>query len=133
VHEGVVTGLVGSGVFVEVGDPFIMVLVRLESLGPDSYELDDERLRVVGSRSGERIAIGDPMLVAIEEVSITRRTVYGRRLIPARTEPADDKGRAVRGERRGLTRAHDPKRRAVLKTRKTRQEKPKKPSGKKRR
>jgi ribonuclease R len=133
VLEGVVTGLVGSGVFVEIADPFIMVLVRLESLGPDSYELDDERLRVVGARSGERIAIGDAMLVSVEDVSLTRRTVYGRRLAPARREPADDKGRTVRSARRGETRAHEPKKRLVAKSRKTKPTKPIKKGGKKRR
>jgi ribonuclease R len=76
-----VTGLVGTGVFVNVDDPFVDVLVRLESLGPDRYELDDERLRVIGARSGDRIALGDRMLLAIEDVSVLRRTVYGRRMV----------------------------------------------------
>jgi ribonuclease R len=78
--EGTVTGLVGTGVFVNVDDPFIDVLVRLESLGNDRYELDDERLRVIGARSGDRIALGDRMLVQIEDISVLRRTVYGRRV-----------------------------------------------------
>ena len=86
-YPATVTGMVGTGVFVNVEDPFIDVLVRMESLGPDTYALDDEKLRVVGARSGERIAIGDPMLVSVEDVSITRRTVYGRRLAPVRREP----------------------------------------------
>jgi ribonuclease R len=82
-HEGAVTGLVGTGVFVNVDEPFVDVLVRMEALGPDRYELDDEKLRVIGARSGDRIAIGDPMLVEIEDVSILRRTVYGRRVVGA--------------------------------------------------
>jgi ribonuclease R len=81
IYEGRVTGLVGSGVFVNVDDPFIDVLVRMESLGPDSYALDDEGLRVVGQRSGDRIALGDAMMVIIEDVSVLRRTVYGRRMV----------------------------------------------------
>ena len=82
------TGLVGTGVFVNVDEPFVDVLVRLESLGPDRYELDDERLRVIGTRSGDRIALGDRMRVVIEDVSILRRTVYGRRLVEAGDEGA---------------------------------------------
>ena len=81
IYEGTVTGMVGTGVFVNVDDPFIDVLVRMESLGADRYELDDERLRVIGTRSGDRIALGDRLLVAIEDVSILRRTVYGRRVV----------------------------------------------------
>jgi len=88
IYEGTVTGLVGTGVFVNVDEPFVDVLVRLESLGPDRYELDDERLRVIGTRSGDRIALGDRMRVVIEDVSILRRTVYGRRLVEAGDEGA---------------------------------------------
>ena len=88
IYEGTVTGLVGSGVFVNVDQPFVDVLVRMESLGADRYELDDEKLRVIGARSGDRIALGDTMLVQIEDVSILRRTVYGKRL--ASNEPKED-------------------------------------------
>jgi ribonuclease R len=83
IYEGTVTGLVGTGVFVNVDDPFVDVLVRLEALGEDRYELDDERLRVIGVRSGDRIALGDRMMVEIEDVSVLRRTVYGRRVAAA--------------------------------------------------
>ncbi|MFT3773979.1 MAG: RNB domain-containing ribonuclease [Minicystis sp.] len=81
IYEGTVTGLVGTGVFVNVEEPFVDVLVRMESLGPDRYEIDEEGLRVIGTRSGDRIAIGDKMLVEVEDVSILRRTVYGKRVI----------------------------------------------------
>jgi ribonuclease R len=87
IHEGTVTGLVGTGVFVNVDDPFIDVLVRMESLGPDSYALDEDGLRVIGQRGGDRIALGDAMLVQVEDVSILRRTVYGRRLVDQEEEP----------------------------------------------
>jgi ribonuclease R len=96
--EGTVTGLVGTGVFVNVDEPFIDVLVRMESLGADRYELDDEQLRVVGVRSGDRIALGDRMLVQIEDVSILRRTVYGRRLI-------DEEDRRERRPKRAVKRS----------------------------
>jgi ribonuclease R len=83
IYEGTVTGIVGTGVFVNVDDPFVDVLVRMESLGPDRYEIDDEKLRVIGARSGDRIGFGDRMLVEIEDVSVIRRTVYGRRVADA--------------------------------------------------
>src|SRR6185437_14250699 len=38
---GVVSGLVGSGVYVTLESPFVDVLVRYEDLGGDRYELDD--------------------------------------------------------------------------------------------
>src|SRR5262249_19018969 len=96
IYEGTVMGLVGTGVFVSVDDPFVDVLVRMESLGPDRYELDDERLRVIGARSGDRIAMGDRMLVEIEDVSVLRRTVYGRRVIDADPRREKREKRAVK-------------------------------------
>ena len=79
-YTGKVTALVGSGVFVQLDSPFVDVLVRAESLGADRYELDDEGMRMVGLRSGDAIALGDPMEIVIEDVAILRRTIYGRRI-----------------------------------------------------
>ena len=89
IYEGTVTGLVGTGVFVNLDDPFVDVLVRMESLGPDRYEIDDERLRVIGTRSGDRIALGDRMRVTVDDVSVLRRTVYGRRVVDPDAQAKD--------------------------------------------
>jgi ribonuclease R len=80
VFHGTATALVGTGVFVAVDSPFVDVLVRMESLGAEPYEIDDSGLRLIGQRSGDRIAIGDAMTVQIEDVAILRRQVYARRL-----------------------------------------------------
>ncbi len=77
--EGTVTAVVGSGLFVQLDAPFVDVLVRLEDLGADRWEVDDDTLRVVAARSGEVIALGDRLSVDIIDVAILRRTVYGRR------------------------------------------------------
>jgi ribonuclease R len=81
VFEGTVTGVANAGVFVVLDQPFVNVLVRMESLGPDAYELQDTGLRVIAARSGDRITIGDRMVVEIEDAAIVRRTVYARRVI----------------------------------------------------
>jgi ribonuclease R len=99
--EGTVTAIVGSGVFVALDEPFVDVMVRLESLGPDRYELADNDLSVVGLRSGDRISLGDRMRVVIEDVSIVRRQVSARRLVASLAR--DKHGR--KGGGRGLTRS----------------------------
>ena len=120
IFAGTVTSIVGSGVFVNIDNPFIDVLVRMESLGPDSYDMDEQGLRVIGARSGDRIGLGDAMLVQIEDVSILRRTVYGRRIV--RVEDRQDmdgrdgreaprRGRRSREERRGVVIEPGPQRR----------------------
>ena len=81
VYEGTVTAFVASGVFVTLDSPFVDVLVRMEALGSE-FVADDSGLFASAMRSGERISLGDPILVLIEDVGIERRTVYGRRVRP---------------------------------------------------
>jgi ribonuclease R len=103
VVSGTVTGLTGSGVFVQIGSPFIDVLVKSEDLGRDQYELSDDSLRVVGARTGDAVTLGDEMTVTIDDVAIARRSVYGRRLDapgrrserPGRSKPPKRKGRKM--------------------------------------
>ena len=78
--EGTVTAVVGSGLFVQLDEPFVDVLVRLEDLGPDRYEVDDDGLRVVAGRSGDVVALGDRLMVEVVDAAILRRTVYAKRV-----------------------------------------------------
>ena len=117
IYEGVVSGLVGSGLFVSLEHPYVDVLVRLESLGGDSYALDETGLYVIGARSGERITFGDSMLVQIEDASIMRRLVMAKRV--AREEDAEQ------GEGDSETRfASDKPKRRTRKTKSTVEAKP---------
>jgi ribonuclease R len=78
--EGTVTAVVGSGLFVQLDAPFVDVLVRLEDMGMDRWEVDDDALRVVAARSGQVVGLGDRLLVEITDAAILRRTVYGKRV-----------------------------------------------------
>ena len=80
--EGTVVAVVGGGVFVTLDDPFCDVLVRWEGMGPDRYEATEDGLGAVGASSGDRVRLGDRMLVSIEDVALLRRTVYARRIPP---------------------------------------------------
>jgi ribonuclease R len=82
VAEGSVTALVGSGAFVTLDDPFVDVLVRFESMGPDRYEIAENELSAVGARSGDTISLGERMVVTIDDVAVLRRTVYAARVVP---------------------------------------------------
>jgi ribonuclease R len=98
--EGTVTAVVGSGVFVQLDDPFVDVLVRLEDLGMDRWEVDDESLRVIAGRSGDVIGLGDRMLLQVVDASIMRRTIYGRRVTGSAQGLADGDDARVRVPRR---------------------------------
>ena len=78
--HGTVTAVVGSGLFVQLDSPFVDVLIRLEDLGHDHWEVDDDALRVVAARSGDVMALGDRVFVEIIDAAILRRTVYAKRV-----------------------------------------------------
>jgi ribonuclease R len=70
---------------VALDEPFVDVLVRYENFGPDQYDLDDTELMVSGRRSGDKVTVGDRMLLEITDVAILRRSVYGARIVPEGT------------------------------------------------
>jgi ribonuclease R len=97
--QGTVSGIATSGVFLRLDEPFVDVMVPMEALGGEAYEMDDLGLRAVGVRSGDRVELGDPMWVEIEDASLLRRTVYGRRVLDARDRRAARKRRTSGGRR----------------------------------
>jgi ribonuclease R len=101
-YQATVTGIVGTGLFVAIDEPFVDVLVRLDALGRDLYELDESGLAVIGVRNGERIALGDTMVVQIEDVAVLRRSIYGRRVISASNDEELD-GESMDGMPRAAT------------------------------
>ena len=94
--EGTVTAVVGSGLYVTLDEPFVDVLVRYDALGPDFYELGDDELSAVGLRSGDRVELGDRIVVSIEDVAVLRRTILAKRVVPEKLSLADRKGRGKR-------------------------------------
>jgi ribonuclease R len=94
--EGTVTAITGGGLYVTLDQPFVDVLVRYDVLGPDQYQTSDDELEVVGLRSGDRIALGDRVVVQIEEAAVLRRSVYARRIPPERVVAASASRRGRR-------------------------------------
>jgi ribonuclease R len=73
--DGVVAAVTSFGLFVEIADPFVEGLVRLEALGQGPWEFDPERLRLGSPRSGRSFALGDKLRVVIASVSVPRRRI----------------------------------------------------------
>ena len=93
VFEGTVTAITGGGVYVTLDHPFVDVLVRWEALGPDRYEPTDDELGAVGVRSGDKVELGDRVVVTIEDVAVLRRASYGRRVPPEAALRSFERGR----------------------------------------
>jgi len=73
--EGVVTGVVGMGVFVQLDHYLIEGLLRFENLADDWWEVDAQAGSVVGERSGRRITVGDRLVVIIASVDVPSRRI----------------------------------------------------------
>jgi ribonuclease R len=72
---GRVSGVQSFGVFVELDEPFVEGLIKMEALGGDSFEMDDKHMRIRGRRSGFTIGLGDTVRVELVDVSVARRRV----------------------------------------------------------
>jgi len=101
--DGVVAAVTSFGLFVEIPDPFVEGLVRVEALGPGPYEFDAQKLRLASRRSGRGFALGDKLRVAIASVSVPRRRIDLSLVEGGRTAPLAEQPPAPRprGERRG--------------------------------
>jgi ribonuclease R len=81
--DGVVTGVAGFGIFVQLRRLLIEGLIRLEDLGDDWWEVDAKAGSVRGQMSGRRMRIGDLMNVTVAGVDVARRQLN---LVPAREQ-----------------------------------------------
>ncbi|MFN3455498.1 MAG: ribonuclease R [Pseudobdellovibrio sp.] len=68
--EGIISSVTKFGVFVLLRQYNIDGLVRLEDLGKDSWEYDEENLRLVAKRSGQSYNLGDPVQVTVDAIDI---------------------------------------------------------------
>ena len=76
--EGRIVSLVGSGLFVELGDTGLDGFVGVEQLGRDWFVLDKMRHTLVGERTGRRFRLGQRVRVLLEYVDVANgRTWLG--------------------------------------------------------
>jgi ribonuclease R len=105
---GTVSAVTGFGVFVELDEPFIEGLIKLDDLGDDRFEVDLLRARVAGRRSGLSLTLGDRVTVELINASVVRRQVDLRL---ARVDPGT--ALRVRPERRSSRRPGRTERRST--------------------
>jgi ribonuclease R len=120
VFTGTISGVTSFGVFVIVEEPFVEGLVRIEALGDDYFHLDEDGLRLVGSRTGKTFSLGDTVTVEVLSVSVARRKIDFRlHAHEATTQPerrrgkrrahGDESSQGDAGRERGKRRRPEPK------------------------
>ncbi len=73
--DGVVSAVTSFGAFVEIEEPFVEGLIKLESLGDEPFDHDAVHMRLSGRKTGKSIELGDKVTVEINNVSVTRRRI----------------------------------------------------------
>ena len=73
--DGVITGVAGFGVFVELSGFYVEGMVHVSALYNDYYEFDPRHQRLVGRRNGRTFKVGDTLKVKLTRVSLDDRKI----------------------------------------------------------
>jgi ribonuclease R len=68
--EGIVSSVTKFGLFVLLRQFDVDGLLRLEELGGDRFEFDEEKLRLVGRKSGMSFEIGEPIRIQVAKADV---------------------------------------------------------------
>jgi ribonuclease R len=95
--DGRISGFAPFGIYIQVLDPFVSVLLPFEQL-EDTYEPDDLGIRLIGVRSSKIFTMNDPVTVRIEDANVQARDIVGSLLAhqpaEAPTQPQRKRGGA---------------------------------------
>lgn len=70
VFSGIVTGVTGFGLFVQLDEVFVEGLVHISTLGNDYFHFQAERYRLIGERTGRRFQLGVALQVRVVQVNL---------------------------------------------------------------
>jgi len=73
--DGIVSGVIPRGAFVELVDNKCEGMISLELLGDEDFVYDEQMLRLTGTRTGKRYELGTPVRVKILSADIALRRV----------------------------------------------------------
>lgn len=73
--DGVISGVTGFGLFIELRDIFVEGLVHISTLENDYYHFDAVRHRLTGQRTGKVYCIGDTVKIRVLRVNLEQRQV----------------------------------------------------------
>lgn len=104
VMEGIVSGVAEFGFWVELASIPVDGMVRLATLD-EYWSFDPQRQELLGTRSGQRIGLGDRIQVVLLEASIARAELNFTLATPTnRHRPSSPKGRRIPKGRRRIRR-----------------------------
>ena len=75
VYKGLVTSVAEYGLFVEIQENKCEGLVRLADIGGDSFTADVNNYCVKGMNTGEKIRLGDEVMVVVKSVDVEKKNI----------------------------------------------------------
>ncbi|MFO7982951.1 MAG: ribonuclease R [Desulfuromonadales bacterium] len=96
--EGIVSGVMPFGVFVELIEYFVEGLVHISSLEDDFYHFEEERLRLIGENSRRIFQVGEKVTIRVNDVKLARREMDF--VLADQEESGPSKGRQPRSKGR---------------------------------
>jgi ribonuclease R len=76
--EGVITGVMAFGLFVELQEFFVQGLVPISSIGGDYWSYLEKEHRLRGSSTSTEFRLGDHVIIEVFEVNMDRRQIEFR-------------------------------------------------------
>jgi ribonuclease R len=99
-YDGIITGVATFGFFVELVEIFVEGMVPVAMLRDDYYQYLEKEHLLVGSRTGVKFRIGDPVRVRVARVDLERRQIE----FVLAGEIGDSAGSGLAGRGQGMTR-----------------------------
>ena len=75
IYKGIVSSVADYGIFVEIQETKTEGMVRLTEIGGDVFSADLPNYRIVGSKTGNIIRLGDEVMVVIKSVDIEKKNI----------------------------------------------------------
>jgi len=72
---GIVSGVTGFGLFIELLDHFVSGAIEIAKLKGDHYHFDDKNYRLVGDRTNKIFQVGDIIRIKVESVDSRQRRI----------------------------------------------------------
>ena len=102
--EGVISAVTNFGAFVELEEPYVEGLIKLDTLGDEPWDYDQVHMRLTGRKTGKMLELGDKVQVDINNVSVVRRRIDFTLIAVAHAGKTVDHVRKQRPEQPGKPR-----------------------------
>ena len=99
-YAGIISGVTGFGIFVELADVYVEGLIHISTLPDDYYQFDSAKHALIGERTNRRFRLGDPIKILVASVDLDQRKIDFMLEESARGQPSGGK-RAPSKKKRG--------------------------------